>query len=642
MKRLLKPQLSLGVIGHVDHGKTSLVKALSGIDTDRLREEKERGMSIVLGFAYLDLDEGVIDLIDVPGHENFIRTMISGATGIDAALLVVDANEGIKPQTIEHLAITELVGVRRGLVAVTKCDLASTEARAVVLTRLRSLLKGTCLEFAPRIFTSVRTGEGLEELRRALKNMLGQRTSILPTGQFWLAIDRAFSIAGHGTVVTGTVRLGRLNVGDEVEIMPQGRRAIIRQIEVHGIQVEQAQPGQRAGINLRHVKAHEIERGDALASIGLLRASPLLDAQITLLKSVEKPLHSGQTLRLLFGTTDVSVRIRLLSGASVNGGDTGVVQFLARRPVSAVASEPFILRRDSPPMTIGGGRFLDPVPVRHRRSDSDAVARLHVLAAGSGDEVLTERLKAAGFGGMPLAALAAALGRPESHIADAAAAGSAIIVHDKTVLYKPFLDALGDMLLAALEKFHRHYPMRHGAPLSYCRASLPQTVSESSFKFVLQELCTARCIELGRGLARVSGYDPLAALSDEDRRLAVSIETSFRQGGVTPPDVIEVVKGDTRREGIFYLLVERGNLLHIQGEQPGRKIAFHSDVVRQVDRCLEETYPPPAQFTVSEVRALLGSTRKFTVPLLEHFDVAGYTRRRGDKRMVIREEERRR
>ena len=244
---------------------------------------------------------------------------------------------------------------------------------------------------------------------------------------------------------------------------------------------------------------------------------------------------------------------------------------------------------------------------------------------------------------MPLAALAAALGRPENHILDAAAAATtAITVQGNTVFYKPFLDALGDMICTALAEFHRQSPMRHGAPLSYCRASLPQPVGENLFKFVLRDLCGDRRIELGHGLARLAGYDPLTALSDEDRRLAASIETSFRQGGVTPPDVSEVVNGDARREGLFYLLVERGSLLHIQGEQPGRKIAFHRDVVRQVDRRLEETYPPPAQFTVSEARALLGSTRKFTVPLLVHFGAAGYTRRRGDKHMMIREEERRR
>jgi selenocysteine-specific elongation factor len=523
-------QLSLGVIGHVDHGKTSLVKALTETDTDRLKEEKERGMSIVLGFAYLQCDEGCIDVIDVPGHESFIRTMVSGATGIDAALLVVDANEGVKPQTVEHLAITGLLGVRRGVVAITKSDLVRTEERIAVSRRLRGLLKESYLEFAPLVFTSTVTGEGLRELADALRSLLRNRSAPIAASQFWLPIDRAFSVAGRGTVVTGTMRLGCLKVGQEVEVMPQGTRATVRHIEVHGREVEEVQPGQRAGVNLRHIKHHEISRGGALASVGLLHTNDLLDAQVSLLKTQKSGLRNGRVVRLLFGTTDVAVHIRILSGSSLEPGQSGAVQFRTLRPVAAIAGEPFILRIESPAMTIGGGRFLDTAPVRHRRSNAAAITRLQILAGGAGDAVLIERLKSASAGGMPAAALAAQLRCSEKEVMNAVAHNDAIMVHEKCLLYRPFFDGMGDRLANVLEQFHRQFPMRQGAPLSYCRANL-DPMNESLFKSMLRALCDAGRIQVERGLVSVFGYDPVAALGEEDRKLAVSIETSIKQGG---------------------------------------------------------------------------------------------------------------
>lgn len=635
-------QLSLGIIGHVDHGKTSLVKALTGMDTDRLKEEKERGMSIVLGFAYLAFEEGIVDMIDVPGHENFIRTMVSGATGIDAALLVVDANEGIKPQTVEHLAITRLVGVRQGLVAVTKSDLASPAAKAAVLRQVHTLLKGSPLEFAPVFFTSATTGEGLDDVRLALKGLLAARHRPPSAMQCWLPVDRVFSIAGRGTVVTGTMRLGRLRIGDEVEIMPHGRRAAVRQLEVHGREVDEVFPGQRAGVNLRNVKSGEIQRGDALATPGLLQPSILLDAEVSLLPEHKTTLRNGHVVRLLFGATDAVVHLRILSGPAIESGRPGIVQFRTLHPIAAVAGEPFILRTDSPARTIGGGRFLDPAPARHRRSDQAAMTRLQVLAIGSRDAVVLELLKAAGYGGLGIHVLAAKLGIAESEARIAAARAGAIMIKETLALHGPFLEALGEMVIAALEKFHRDQPLRLGAPLSYCRSQLPRSVSESVFKFLLDTLAGSKRIELTRGMMRLFGHDPMQKLCDKDRELASDTESRFRQGGATPPDVQELLQGDERRENIFHMLVERGALISLEGEQPGRKVTFHSSTVNEIDRRLCQSYPPPAQFTVSEARALLGSTRKFMVPLLEYFDRAGYTRRRGDKRIIVLPEERRR
>lgn len=641
----MSAHLALGVIGHVDHGKTSLVKALSGMETDRLKEERERGMSIVLGFAFIESAAGMIELIDVPGHENFVHTMIAGATGIDAALLAVDVREGVKPQTAEHLAITQLIGVRRGVVAVTKCDLAGQEERAAALARLRGLLKGSYLEQAPAVFVSVRSGEGLQELNAELGQLLNTRIAPPPSTRYYLPVDRAFSMAGSGTVVTGTLRLGCLRAGDEIELMPTGSRATVRQLQRHGRTVDQLLPGQRAGVNLKGVKLQEVKRGDVLASVGLLQTGTLLDVQLTLLPGRDKSLPDGQALRLLFGTTEVGTRVRLLSDAVLQPGQTGFAQLRTARPVAA-AGEPFILRSLSPPETIGGGRFIDPAAPRRRRSDPAVLARLQVLAHGSNEEVLAERLKAAGYGGIAIGALAALCGLTEEQ-ALAGLSGVAERIGESQVIFRPFLDALGDMVFAALLKFHRQHPARVGAPLAYCRSALPRTAGESVFRLVLSRLCAAKRIDMRGGLALSFGYDPFSALNENERRWAAAAESRIRAGGLTPPDMDALLDGregtDARErcEALLHLLAEQGRLLMLPAEDGRRKIVFHHDAVVLARSRMRQAFPPPAQFTVSECRTLLGSSRKFIVPLLEYFDGAGYTKRRGDQRALAEEVARR-
>jgi selenocysteine-specific elongation factor len=624
--------LTLGVIGHVDHGKTSLVKALTGADTDRLKEEKERGMSIVLGFAWMDCDEGVIDVIDVPGHEAFVRTMIAGATGIDAALLVVDAREGIKPQTLEHLAIIEMIGVSRGVIALTKSDLAPPEAREALLHRLRMRLKGTPLEFAPAVATSTVTGEGMNELRAALRRLLAAREAAAPSmAAGHLPIDRVFSLPGRGTIVTGTLRGGRIAVGDALELLPSGLRTSVRQLEVHRREVDIAHAGQRVGMNLRHVAPQDIARGDVLAAPGLLKIAEWFDAEIRVGADAAAPITDGQTLRLLFGATDVAARVRLLGPAQLGPGESGLAQLRAARPVVAAAGEPFILRRESPATTLGGGRFLDVAAGRHRRGDAAALKRLAVLARGRGDEAFAERLRGCGHAGMPLSRIAALLNCGEDE-ARAAIDGYARL-HGATALHREHHDALCAALLAALRGFHEREPARAGAPLSYCRASLPGDVDDMIFKSILRGLAAQDEIVIANGMARLHGHDPLAALDANARSRAEQIEALFLQGGVTPPDVDEFL-AEKGSAALFRMLVEQGRLLLLAGQLPGQKIAFHRDAVEEAKARMRGAYPAPARFTVSEARGLLGSTRKFTVPLLAHLDAAGFTRRSGDIRVL--------
>lgn len=620
--------LALGVIGHVDHGKTSLVKAISGMETDRLEEERRRGMSIVLGFAWLAFEEGIVDIIDVPGHEQFVRTMVAGATGMDAALLVVDAREGIMPQTVEHIAITSLLGVRQGLIAVTKSDLASAEERSALAQRLRAFLRGGYLADAPMVFTSALTGEGVQEIGAALRGLLAAQAPAAADGRCYLPVDRVFSLHGSGTIVTGTLRAGRLAVGDELELLPAGRRTSVRQLQCHNRSVAAALAGERVGVNLRHLETGDIRRGDVLAPAGLLRAGCLLDVEIRAAPGAPCSLRDGQPVRLLVGATDVAATVRLLGPAAHAGGPGVLAQLRTRRPVVAGAGEPFILRSDTPPATLAGGRVLDPAAGWVRRSDRAAVARLRVLAQGSGLDIALERLKAAGHAGMPVADLADALscaGAPPDGIP------AVRTLENRLAIYRPVLDALAGRLDEALQRYHAQSPWQAGAPLSWCRASLPPDLAPAVFRAVLGDMAGAGRIEVIDGLARLQGHDPLQALPPADRLLAQDIEARLREGGMAPPDVALLANG-RRPAALLRMLAEQGRCVLLEGQLAGQRIAFHRDAVHWALHSLADAYPPPAQFTVSNARSLWNTSRKFAVPLLAHFDKLGRTLRNGDLR----------
>ncbi|NEX64590.1 selenocysteine-specific translation elongation factor [Noviherbaspirillum galbum] len=628
--------LSLGVLGHVDHGKTSLVKALTGTDTDRLEEEKRRGMSIVLGFAYLSLASAIIDIIDVPGHEQFVRTMVAGATGIDAALLVVDAREGIKPQTMEHLAIAGLVGVRRGVVAVTKADLADDAQRRTLPQRLRPFLAGGPLASAPVVFTSTVTGEGLDALRAALEGLAGEQPRPAPGPNFTLPVDRVFALPGHGTVVTGTLRGGCVRSGDHVAVSPGGARAVIRQLQVHNQVVEEAWPGQRVGINLRQLGAGDLHRGDLLAPPGLVRVTSLIDAELRLLpEHLEQAgrLADGQRLRLLFGTTDVSARVRLLDTRPETTGL--LVQLRTERPVAAMPGDAFILRRDSPPQTLGGGRFLDTAAPRHRAGDDAVLGRLRILASGDWRQVMAERLRAAGPAGLPLQELARSLG---CHAEDVRRAADGFALCDgKVLLLHDHATAIQESLLGALGRFHREQPLRSGAPLSYCRSSLPAALADTMFRKILSLMHASGRVVCQQGTVRLAGHDPLAGMEARERAEAEALERRVLEGGMTPPDL---PCAGQRGEALLRLLAEHGRLVLLPGQLAGQRIVFHREAIAEAERKLREAFPAPARFTVSQAREVLGSSRKFVVPLLEHFDARGRTRRHGDNRVMAASEDR--
>ncbi|MCJ2090544.1 selenocysteine-specific translation elongation factor [Methylobacterium sp. E-005] len=624
--------LLVGVIGHVDHGKTALVRALTGIETDRLKEERARGVSIVPGFALLSTGNGEVDLVDLPGHERFVRAMVSGATGMRAVLLVVDAQEGIKPQTVEHLEIARLIGVRRGVLALTKCDLANPETIAARSAEIAAAAARAGLEAGPVIPTSTVTEAGLGDLAQALAALLDEAQPSSDDGFPYLPVDRVFSRPGFGTVVTGTLRRGPLAVGDTVEIVPGGRSAVVRGLQIHGRPVERAEPGRRTAVALRGVGLDEIARGQALAPAGLLTPCAWLDVSITAAASADVPLASGTACRLLFGTTEVEARLRLLDRDALEPGGHTQAQVHLAEPVAVPAREPFVLRLDSPAATIAGGRILDPVSRRRRRKDPRILADLAALASGEPAKAIAVRLGQVGAVGAPLAEFARLAGLAPDRARTLLRQSGAHDITDRFIGAAAF-EALQTGILAALAQHHRDYPMEHGIALERLSRSL--ALPDPLVATALRDLTSAGSVGQAGALWRRADFDPARNESEAARRL----EQIFRRAGLNPPDESEAVGRDVRRREALTYLVGAGTVIRAVDRVQRRAVLFHREAVAAARTRLTEAFPhastPETGFLAREAGSTLGISRKFSIPLLEHLDATGFTRRAGDRRIIV-------
>lgn len=624
--------LLVGVIGHVDHGKTALVRALTGTETDRLKEERARGVSIVPGFALLASARGEIDLVDLPGHERFVRAMVSGATGMRAVLLAVDTQEGIKPQTVEHLEIARLIGVRRGVLALTKSDLASPDTIASRSAEIAAAAARAGLEVGPVIATSTVTGAGISDLAAALATLLTEAEPGTDDGFPYLPVDRVFSRAGFGTVVTGTLRRGTLAVGDTVEIVPGSRTAVVRGLQIHGRAVERAEPGRRTAVALRGVGLDEITRGQALAPPGLLAPSSWLDVAITAAASAEGALGSGTACRLLFGTTEVEARLRLLDRDALEPGASTQAQLHLAEPVAVPTREPFVLRLDSPPATVAGGRILDSSSRRRRRNDSRVLADLAALATGQPAKAIAVRLGQAGATGAPLVDLARLAGASPSRVREMLIKSGAREVGDRFIGVAAF-DALRTGILAALSQHHRDSPMEHGIALERLARSL--SLPDALVGHALRDLTAAGSVAQAGNLWRRADFDPARNESESARRL----EQIFRRAGLNPPDETEAVGRDLRRREALTYLVGAGTVIRAVDRVQRRAVLFHREAVASARTRLTEAFPhaatPETGFLAREAGATLGISRKFSIPLLEHLDATGFTRRAGDRRVIV-------
>ncbi|ESR24268.1 selenocysteine-specific translation elongation factor [Lutibaculum baratangense] len=620
----------VGVVGHVDHGKTALVRALTGSETDRLKEEKARGLSIVLGFAVLKRAGVEVDLVDMPGHERFVRAMISGATGIDAVLLAVDAGEGVKPQTVEHLDIAALVGVRRGVIAVTKCDAAAAADVAAAGEAARALFDRRGIEALAVAETSAVSGHGIDLLAGALASLAAEPGEPDPGAPFFLPIDRSFTAKGFGSVVTGTLRGGALAVGQEVEIVPSGRRAELRGLQIHGQAAERAPPGCRVAANLRGVDLEALPLGHALAAPGALVPARWLDVSLAVPPD-GAPLQGGALLSLLSGTAEMPARLRLLDRDEVAPGERAVAQLRLARELAVPAGEPFILRLPSPARTVAGGRILDPASRRRKRGDRVAIDALTALAAGDVRQALLLRLGRAGGRGIAVADAARLAGTGQDTLRGRLAEWG-VPVAAEIALHPETWARLASEAADAVRRFGEAHPLEDGMPAAALPSALPDAPPEVA-RAVAEGLLAKGVLVRRGGALRPDTSRPRR---ERDQRLLQAVEGAFREAGLTPPDEAAAVAGDARRGEAVRHLLREGVLVRTTDRVQKRTIVFHRDAVAQAKAVLT-THLAGTDFPAREAGAALGVSRKFSIPLLEHLDAVGFTRREGDRRRIVGE-----
>ncbi len=618
-------RMVVGVIGHVDHGKTALVRALTGMETDRLAEEKRRGISIALGFAHLTAAGVTIDLIDMPGHERFVRTMVSGATGVDAVLMVVAANEGIKPQTVEHLDIAALLGLERVVLAISKVDLVEPAQAEATAQAAAALVRRAGLSVCATVLTSVHTGQGLDDLRAALVGAVPMQAAGADDGFPYLPIDRVFSVAGHGTVVTGTLRRGTLAVGDNVAVAPGGRAIRLRSLQVHGVKTAIAQPGQRLAANLRDVEPEQIARGAALTARGLLPPSIWLTVSLRAVDNAPT-LPTSLQLLLLFGTEEVEARLRLLDCDELAPGGRALGQLRCATPVALPARERFILRRVSPPLTVAGGRVIDPAASRLRRHAPVMLARLGAIADAEPASIVQSELEAAGPTGVALIRLAQLAGVSEARAADLLPALPVVIGKSRVVLLRSEFARTLEAILGILAARDQELSSDKLA------ASLPW-----AGRSVLED----GVVELVRrgALLRSGGSFRLhAPKRDQDRATqetadAGRLAEALRKGGLSPPDPIAIAPGPQTRR-LVDRLIREGVVVRAVDKVQKREVLFHHEVVEAAKRRLTPLLAEGAGILVGEAGVALGISRKYCVPLLEHLDAVKFTRRIADRRVL--------
>ncbi len=630
----MKSQLTLGVIGHVDHGKTALVRALTGVETDRLREERERGLSIVLGFAHLETDQAVVDFIDVPGHEDFIRMMISGATGIDGVILVVAANESVMPQTREHFEIARLLGIRRGLIVMTKTDLVSEESLAAAEQGVRALVANSFLKDAPLLRISTVTGDGIDRLKAELPSLIGPKTEDGLAGACFLPIDRVFAMSGFGVVVTGTLRHGCLRAKQVVELLPQGRTATVRALQNHSEPVEIAYPGQRVAVNLRGVERDDVERGDVLASAGFLTPTRRLDVQIELLADDGNELKNGQDVRLLVGTSAIIARVRLLGQNVLQPGETGYAQLRCQADVVTHREERFILRSVSPARTLGGGRMLVVNAERHRRFDAETLERLERMAATDAQAVFEARLADAGVAGVNSDVLQQELSLSDDALIAAVDQASAVRIDDDYIVDQASYAALLTDIVESLDAYHTEHPKQQGLAAAALSHELTSEPEPKVLRHAVAELSGSGDVVMEGGILRRPDFDPLGGLPAQERAMAAKLEQRFLADGLNPPDADAIKELAPGIQQLFQLLLDTGMLVRLKTYDRKSGMVLHRNVLTAIEQKLETQFPHPQTFTVAEVRDLLKATRKSVVPLMEHLDSIGTTVRDGNVRRL--------
>lgn len=629
----------IGTAGHVDHGKTMLIKSLTGVDTDRLKEEKERGISIELGFAQLSLPSGKrAGIVDVPGHERFIKNMLAGVGGIDLVLLVISADEGVMPQTREHVDIIQLLQVKKGIVVLTKADLVDEEWLGLVTEEVGEFLQHTVLRDAPVVSVSSATGQGIPELLHLIDKIVEDTEERISIGKLRLPIDRVFSVTGFGTVVTGTILSGRVALGDTVEVMPQGLLSRVRSLQVHGQKVEQARAGQRTAVNVTGLVVDEVKRGSVLATPNSLTPSYRLDVRLLLLKSAPKPIKNRARVRMYLGTDEILGRVRLLDREELETGEEAYAQLELEEQVVAGKGDRFVIRSYSPMRTIGGGTVIDANAPRHKRFRPEIQELLATIEMGTPDELIDQFL--AGKNGLfTMEELVTATGLTradveqnlrklaDNHQVKFIATDKSNLLVSNQVYQKWGLETQN-----MANAYHQEHPLREGYPKEELRSRKYSFISNKNFPYLLSSMEMDGFIRLFE--KTVASVEFTGQLPENHQKRLESMAAQIKEGGFQPPSWAEVAKShlikDTEAQEYLHYLLRQGELVKI-----GEDLYFPTKQYEEAKQLIISFLRENKEISVGQTRDLLQTSRKFALPLLDSLDRERLTRRVGDNRILV-------
>ncbi|PIE69177.1 MAG: selenocysteine-specific translation elongation factor [Deltaproteobacteria bacterium] len=636
-------EIILGTAGHVDHGKTSLIRALTNIDTDRLKEEKERGITIELGFAHLDLPCGHrLGIVDVPGHEKFVRNMVAGAAGMDLVAFIIAADEGIMPQTREHFDICRLLGVRDGLVILTKKDMVEEEWLEMVEEEVQEFFTGSFLEEAPIIAVDSISGKGIDQVIAVLDKKVQTMQFQEEFGPFRLAVDRVFSMKGFGTVITGSSFSGRIDNGAELRFYPGKRTARIRGIQVHGQEVEMVEAGHRTAINLQGVEKEEINRGDMAAPPGAMEPTRLLDASLHYLEINTRDLKHRTLVRVHVGTREVMGHVLLMAEDLLSPGTDTHIQLLLKEPVAVWPGDHYVIRSYSPVSTIGGGTILNTAPPKRKRSsEAHRQKNYQVFATLEGDDVeaiMLLLLEESGLDGIAEQQMGPRLGlfgkRLQKQLQQPVSQGKIVVVESESrrMLAAVVFEALCEKLLTFLDTYHTDNPLKSGIGREELRSRLRPPVDNRLFQFTLNTLARKEHIEQDGAEVRRRGHTVTLQIDEEEVRQKVS--TMYEEAGLKPPLFREVLAAfdhlpEKQVQQVIDLLRQKGVLVRIS-----ESLFFHAGVLEKLAEKLTRHLEEKAEIDAQGFKELTGLTRKFSIPLMEYFDRAKLTIRIGDKRVL--------
>ncbi len=633
-------QIILGTAGHIDHGKTSLIRALTGIDTDRLKEEKLRGITIELGFAYLDLPGGDrLGIVDVPGHERFVKHMVAGASGIDFVALVIAADEGVMPQTREHLEICEILRVKKGLVVLTKMDMVDDpDWIEMVKEDISQFLKGTFLAGCTIFPVSAVTGEGIPELRELLAKTVATSEPRSSDGPFRLPVDRVFTMRGFGTVVTGTSISGKLRVGDPVVIYPQEQKSKVRGLQVHGHEVEEIFSGQRTAVNLQGLEKELIQRGNVVASPGALVTTHMLDVHLELLAGAPRAMKNRAKVRFHTGTAEHLGTAVLLDREQLEPGEKTFVQIRLDHPIGVLRGDRFVLRSYSPVQTIGGGSILHPLPRKHKGQDKiKAALALEALLGDDEPEILLWHVEDAGWFGVSeeqLRVRANVTSRAMERALPKFVSSKQVVYYDKEnrrMLHRENLEELKKEIMEQLAAYHQRFPLKQGMLKEELLAQMPKPVEVKLYNFVLRQLSDEDILVQEMEWVRLTEHK--VNLTEKEEAVRSQIEKVFGDAGLQVPffkDLAQKLPGTPRQhQDILQWMLSKGILVKVKED-----MYFHREHLDELQRQLSAFLKEKGEITTPEFKDMIQVSRKYTIPLLEYFDAQRITIRIGDSRRL--------